>query len=89
MKSKKEPNIEMNVETRKKKKKKKSKGWKIFRIVLLVVLIALLIGAGVFAYRMQKNGGGVSGFLATAVGHDEETRKKFTTTLLLGIRKKR
>ncbi len=75
VKSKKEPNIEMNVETRKKKKKKKSKGWKIFRIVLLVVLIALLIGAGVFAYRMQKNGGGVSGFLATAVGHDEETRK--------------
>lgn len=77
MKPKKEENIEIEVETKqsKKKKKKKSKGWKIFRIVLLVIIILCLIGVGVFAYKMKKNGGGVSGFLATAVGHDEETRK--------------
>ena len=44
--------------------------------------------AGVwFAYKTHKNGGGLSGMLATAVGHDENTKKnlKEIKVLLLGV----
>ncbi len=30
---------------------------------------------GWFAYRTYKSGGGLSGMLATVVGHDENTKK--------------
>ena len=68
----------------KKRKKKKMKVWK--KILLLIVLI-LLIAGGVFAYRTQKNGGGLSGMLATVVGHDENTKKSLPEfkVLILGI----
>ena len=70
-------------ETRKKKqkieeekpKKKRRIGLKIF----LFILVILCIGAGVFAYKVNKNGGGLSGIIATTLGHDEETYKNLPT----------
>ncbi len=59
----------------KKKKKKKTKAGKIIKWILLILLLAILIWAGVFVYKMAKNGWGLQGFLATAVGHDENTLK--------------
>ena len=67
----------------KKKKKKKS----VFKKVLLVVFILLLGVGAAFAYKVYKNGGGVSGMLATVVGHDENTKKNLGEfrCLILGI----
>ncbi len=70
-------------ETKKKKqkieeekpKKKRRIGLKIF----LFILVILCIGAGVFAYKVNKNGGGLSGIIATTLGHDEETYKNLPT----------
>lgn len=69
------------------KKGNKRKKKKIWKKILLVILIILLIGIGWFAYRTHKNGGGLSGMLATAVGHDENTKKnlKEIKVLVLGI----
>ena len=69
---------------RKNKEKKKMKLWKK---ILLVILIVLLVAGGWFVYKTQKNGGGLSGMLATAVGHDENTKKnlKEIRVLLLGV----
>lgn len=65
-------------------KRKKRKKWKI---VLLVILLILAIAIGWFAYKTHKNGGGLSGMLATAVGHDENTKKnlKEIRVLILGV----
>lgn len=67
-----------------KKKKRKNKKWKK---VLLIFLAILLIAGGVFAYRVHINGGGLSGMLATVVGHNENTKKNLGEfrTLILGI----
>lgn len=67
-----------------KKKKGKMKTWKK---VLLVFLLFLLVAGGVFAYRVHLNGGGMSGMLATVVGHDENTKKNLGEfrVLVLGI----
>ncbi len=67
--------------------KKKRKKKKVFRKVLLLFLLAIVIAGGVFAYRVHINGGGVSGILATVVGHDENTKKNLGEfrVLLLGI----
>lgn len=67
-----------------KNKKKKNKVWKK---ILLVFLLILLVAGGVFAYRVYKNGGGMTGMLATMVGHDENTRKNLGEfrALILGI----
>lgn len=67
-----------------KKKRRKMKTWKK---VLLVFLLVLLILGGIFAYRVHLNGGGMSGMLATMVGHDENTKKNLGEfrVLLLGI----
>ena len=73
-----------NKEKKIKKKRKKMKLWK--KIVLIILLIiALLIGW--FMYKTQKNGGGVSGMLATLAGHDENTKKNLGEfrCLILGI----
>ncbi len=68
----------------KQKSKKKMKMWKK---IFLIVLLILLIAGGVFAYRVHRNGGGLSGMLATVVGHDEETRKSLgeLQVLLMGV----
>lgn len=66
------------------KKKKKMKTWK--KVILVIILILLLAG-GTFAYRVHKNGGGLTGMLATVVGHDENTKKNLSEfrCLVLGI----
>lgn len=67
-----------------KKKKRRKKTWKK---ILLIFILALLIVGGVFAYRVHLNGGGMSGMLATMIGHDENTKKNLGEfrVLLLGI----
>lgn len=45
------------------------------RRILAIVLILLLIGGGVFAYKTVQNGGGLQGFLATLLGHNDQTLK--------------
>ena len=67
-----------------KKKKKKKKTWKK---ILLVFLLILLVAGGVFAYKVHRNGGGLSGMLATMIGHDENTKKNLGEfkVLVLGI----
>lgn len=71
----------------KKQRKKKSKGWKIFRLILLILLVAILVFAGMFTYRVVRNGGGLQGFIAAAVGHDENTLKDLDKInfLIVGI----
>ena len=66
------------------RKKKKMKMWKK---VLLVILLIIVISIGEFAYKSHKNGGGLSGMLATAVGHNEQTKKNLGEfkCLILGI----
>ncbi len=69
--------------TKTKQKKKMSTRKKIVLVLLLIILIA----GGVFAYKTYKNGGGLTGMLATAVGHDENTKKNLGEfrCLVLGI----
>lgn len=72
-----------NIKNSKKKKGKK----KIWKKVMLVIFLILLVAIGVFAYRVHLNGGGMSGMLATVVGHDENTKKNLGEfrVLILGI----
>ena len=48
---------------------------KIGKKVLIFIIIILLLGIGWFTYRTIRNGGGLSGMLATVVGHNENTKK--------------
>lgn len=68
---------------RKNKRKKNGIGKKIILIILLLLIIAI----GWFAYKTYKNGGGLSGMLATAIGHNENTKKdlKEIKVLILGV----
>ena len=79
--------VKNKTNTKNKKGSKKTKKMKTWKKVLLILILLLLIAGGVFAYRAHKNGGGLSGMLATAVGHDEETKKSLDEfrCLLLGI----
>lgn len=65
-------------------KRKKKKIWKK---ILLIILLIIIIAIGWFIYKTQKNGGGLSGMLATAVGHDENTKKNLgeIKVLILGV----
>lgn len=67
-----------------KDKKKKRRG--IGRKIFLILLFILLIAGGVFGYKVWQNGGGLKGFLATAIGHDADTVKNLPKMycLLLG-----
>lgn len=73
-----------NREKVKKQKKRKMKTW---QKILIIIILVLAIAGGWFAYKTYKNGGGVSGMLATVVGHDENTKKNLGEfkILLLGI----
>lgn len=73
-----------NIKNSRNTKNKKKKVWK--KVLLIIVLILLIAGC-VFAYKVHKNGGGLKGVLATAVGHDENTKKNLGEfqCLLLGI----
>ena len=77
-------NKQMDKEKNKNNKRKKKKTWKK---VLLLILIILIILIGLFVYKTYKNGGGLSGMLATVVGHDENTKKnlKEIKVLILGV----
>ena len=77
-------NKQIDKERNKKNKRKKKKIWKK---VLLVILLILILLIGLFAYKTYKNGGGLSGMLATVVGHDENTKKdlKEIKVLILGV----
>lgn len=72
-----------NNRNRRKTKAKKSTGKKI----LIGILIVLLLGVACFTYRTYKNGWGLSGMLATVVGHDENTKKNLPEikVLILGV----
>ena len=72
-----------NNRNRRKTKDKKSTGKKI----LIGILIVLLLGIAWFTYRTYKNGWGLSGMLATVVGHDENTKKNLSEikVLILGV----
>lgn len=76
----------MNNKNAKKNRKKKGKK-KIWKKILLIFLFVVLVAGGVFAYKVHLNGGGMSGMLATMVGHDENTKKNLSEfkVLLLGI----
>lgn len=66
----------------KEKKRKGGLGKKIFLIILLILIVLGVI----FAYKVHKNGGGISGMIATTLGHDENTVNKLPKMycLLLG-----
>ena len=68
-----------------KNKRKKGKG--IGKKILIIIALLLVIAGVWFAYRTYKNGGGLSGMLATAVGHDENTKKNLEEikVLVLGV----
>ncbi len=68
-------------------KKSKNKKKKTRKIIVMVILLVLLVAGGVFAYKVHQNGGGMSGMLATMVGHDKNTKKNLGEfrVLLLGI----
>ena len=77
-------NKSQKTKSKNKNAKKKMKTWKK---VLLVIVLILLIAGGIFAYKVYKNGGGLTGMLATMIGHDENTRKSLGEfqVLLMGV----
>ena len=79
----KEKEVAKDKKNRYAKKRKK----KIGKKVLIFIIIILLLGIGWFTYRTIKNGGGISGMLATVVGHNENTKKdlKEIKVLILGV----
>ena len=61
--------------TNNKKTKKKMKTWK--KVLIILLLIILIIAAYFIINSIRIKGEvSLSGMLATAVGHDENTRKK-------------
>ena len=69
-----------------KKKKKKTKKRGILKKVLLGILIVIIIALGYFVYKVQKNGGGAQGIVATMLGTDMSSKKEMPkiNVLLLG-----
>lgn len=80
-------NIKNNRNMKKNNRNNKNKKKKVWKKVLLIIVLILLISGCAFAYKVHKNGGGLKGVLATAVGHDENTKKNLGEfqCLLLGI----
>lgn len=90
-KSKKNQRIKSNGSEIKNKKNKNIKGKKkkmsTWKKIVLILLLIILIAGGCFAYKVYRNGWGLSGMLATVVGHDENTKKNLGEfkCLILGI----
>ncbi len=80
-------NIENKKNSKNSKKRKKDKKMKKWKKIVLIVLLVLLIPISIFAYKVYQNGGGMSGMLATVIGHDANTKKNLGEfkTLILGI----
>lgn len=76
----------MNNNKKAKEKKQKRKGGRIFGKIILILLLIIIILAGVFAYKVYKNGGGLTGIVSTLVGTDPEKTKNLPDfyCLLLG-----
>lgn len=74
-------------EKEEKQKKKPKKKMKLGKKILIVILLVLLAAGGWFIYKTQKNGGGLSGMIATVIGHDENTKKNLPEikVLVLGV----
>ena len=77
--------MKKNVKTKKIKNKKSKKQIIIKRLLLIILLIILAI-ATYFIYGTIKNGGGTSGFVATAMGQTQEEIENLEpfSALLLG-----
>lgn len=69
-----------------KEKKQKRKSGRIFGKIILILLLIIIILAGIFAYKVYKNGGGLTGIVSTIVGTDPEKTKNLPDfyCLLLG-----
>ena len=76
----------MNNNKKSKEKKQKRKGLRIFGKIVLILLLIIIILAGIFAYKVYKNGGGLTGIVSTLVGTDPEKTKNLPDfyCLLLG-----
>lgn len=68
---------------RKPKKKKKGKAKKI----LLVILLIIVILAGVFGYKVYKNGGGMRGIVTTIIGSNSDQIKNLDDLYVLCLGK--
>ena len=66
-----------------KEKKQKHRGRRIFGKIVLILLLIIIILAGIFAYKVYKNGGGLTGIITTLVGTDPEKVKSLPRFLLL------
>lgn len=79
-------NIRKTSKTKNNKKRKKMKTWKKVLLVILAIIIAIAI---YFIYNSIKIEGEISlsGMLATAAGHDENTRKNLGEfqVLIMGV----
>ena len=69
------------------KKTKVKKKKKVFRKILLLIIVAIIAAGTWFGYKTYKNGGGLSGMIAAAVGHNENTKKdlKELKVLIMGV----
>ncbi len=76
-------NKKSNKKTNKKVKKKTSIVKKLFYVLLLIIIAMGVL----FTYKVYQNGGGVSGIIATAIGHDMSTKEELEDfkCLILGI----
>lgn len=74
-------------QTDKRNRRKNKKRNKVGKIILIIIALVLIIAGAWFAYRTYKNGWGLSGMLATVVGHDENTKKNLDEikVLILGV----
>ena len=65
------------------KKKKRS----VFKKIMYILLLLLIVFGAIFTYKVYQNGGGISGIIAAAVGHDKSTKENLEDfkCLLLGI----
>lgn len=70
-----------------KNKKRKKKSRKLMKSVLMILVIAIVSVCGFIGYKIQKNGGGLSGLLATVLGESSETLENLEPiqVLIMGI----
>ena len=66
-------------------KKVKSKNRKAMKVVVSMLLIIIILCGAFLGYKIQKNGGGLSGFLATMLGEDEEENLQPIQVLIMGV----